>query len=217
MLGLIFNKTKTSIYNLLFLGAHSDDIEIGCCGTILRLTEEYPNLNIIWTVFSSGDERSEEAVESANSLLVAVNEKKIVVKNFRDGFFPFSGAEIKDYFENLKREISPDVIFTHYQHDFHQDHRLISELTWNTFRNNFILEYEIPKYDGDLGRPNFYVQLDESLCKKKINHLTSHFQTQSKRDWFDSDIFQSLLRLRGMEVKSPGKFAEAFYCRKVVF
>jgi LmbE family N-acetylglucosaminyl deacetylase len=217
MLGIIFNKENEARLNILCIGAHSDDIEIGCGGTILRLVDEFPNLNFYWIVLGSNQLRCEEAFNSANAMLRNVNDKKIYIKGFKDGFFPFIGAEIKDYFEQLKQEISPDLIFTHYRHDLHQDHRLISELTWNTFRNHLILEYEIPKYDGDIGSPNFFVQLSESTCLKKIQHLLTYFQSQIERDWFTADTFQALLRLRGMEAKSPDKFAEGFYCRKIVF
>ena len=124
--------------------------------------------------------------------------------------------EIKEYFEQLKQEFSPDLIFTHYRDDLHQDHRLISDLTWNTFRNHLILEYEIPKYDGDLGSPNFFVHLDESICHKKIQYILNSFKTQAEKHWFTEDTFLSVLRLRGIESNAPGKYAEAFFCRKMV-
>ena len=142
--------------------------------------------------------------------------KDIVVKHFRESFFPYIGSEIKDYFEEIKNEFIPDIIFTHYRRDLHQDHRLISELTWNTFRNHFILEYEIIKYDGDLGSPNFFVHLDEDQCRKKIDCIMESFETQNNRDWFARDAFYSILRIRGIESKAPAKYAEGFYCRKVV-
>jgi LmbE family N-acetylglucosaminyl deacetylase len=146
-----------------------------------------------------------------------VKEKRVVIKGFRDGFFPYIGAEIKEYFEDLKKETNPDIIFTHYRQDLHQDHRLLSDLTWNTFRNHFILEYEVPKYDGDIGSPNLYVHLDDATCRMKIQHLFDHFKTQTTRHWFTEDTFLGLLRLRGIESVSPDKYAEAFYCRKLVF
>src|SRR5262249_19828689 len=150
-------------YHILCLGAHCDDIEIGCGGTILRLAREYDNLVFTWVVFSSNRERAQEALESANLFLQHTKEQTVSINSFRDGFFPYIGAEIKACFEQLKQEVAPDLIFTHYRHDLHQDHRLISDLTWNTFRGHLILEYEIPKYDGDLGAPNFFVHLDRAV------------------------------------------------------
>jgi LmbE family N-acetylglucosaminyl deacetylase len=167
MLKLNFNHTNPSIYKVLCLGSHCDDIEIGCGGTILRLIENYPNIEFYWVVFSSNSQREPEAYQSANSFLKKAKAKTIVIKKFRDGFFPFIGIEIKEFFEQLKQDFNPDIVFTHYRHDLHQDHRLISELTWNSFRNHLILEYEIPKYDGDLGSPNFFVHLDEGFAKIK--------------------------------------------------
>ncbi len=204
-------------FQVLCLGAHSDDIEVGCGASILRLIKEFPNLKVHWVVFGSSGIRAEEALNSANEILKDVRGKNIVIMGFRDGFFPYIGSEIKDYFEKLKTEVNPDMIFTHYRQDAHQDHRLISELAWNTFRNQLILEYEIPKYDGDLGVPNFFVHLDEAICERKVEHLLSHFKTQTSRHWFTRETFLALLRLRGMESKSPGNYAEAFYCRKVTY
>lgn len=217
MLGLTFNREPNAPLQILCLGAHSDDIEIGCGGTILRLIAEYPQVVVRWIVFGTSGHRVDEAYASANEFLGAVERKEIVVKGFRDGFFPYVGAQIKDYFEELKLHTSPDLIFTHYRHDLHQDHRLVCELTWNTFRNHLILEYEIPKYDGDLGVPNFFVHLDESICQRKVQSLMEHFRTQQNKDWFTKDTFLSLMRLRGVESKSPSKYAEAFYCRKIVW
>jgi LmbE family N-acetylglucosaminyl deacetylase len=212
---LDFAHEKGSVLKVLCLGAHSDDIEIGCGGTLMRWICENRNLTVDWIVFGSSGLRSKEALDSANALLNGVPARRIVIKGFRDGFFPYMGAEIKEYFEQLKSELDPDVIFTHYRQDLHQDHRLLSELTWNTFRRHLILEYEIPKYDGDLGSPNFYVRLPETVCQAKIQHLLTHFRTQVERHWFTEDSFWSLLRLRGMEANAPGKYAEAFYCRKM--
>jgi len=199
---------------LLCLGAHADDIEIGCGGTLLKLIRQATAVH--WVVFSADPLRAEEAMSSAEKLLSAVPIRTIVIHKFRDGFFPSSGSEIKEYFEQLKHEVSPDVVFTHYRGDLHQDHRLISELTWNTFRDHLILEYEVPKYDGDLGAPNVFVPLDEADCRQKIEHLVTHFKSQQTRRWFSEDLFLSLLRLRGMECNAPARFAEGFYCRKLV-
>lgn len=217
MLKLNLNNKSDSIYKVMCLGAHSDDIEIGCGGTILRLIENYPNIVVYWVVFSSNSQREPEAYESANVFLKKAKDKTIVVKKFRDGFFPFIGIEIKEFFEQLKQDFNPDIVFTHYRHDLHQDHRLISELTWNSFRNHLILGYEIPKYDGDLGSPNFFVHLDEGICKNKTNYILASFQSQKEKHWFTEETFLSILRLRGIESNAPGKYAEGFYCRKVVF
>lgn len=203
--------------NILCLGSHSDDIEIGCGGTILRLLTSFEHMSVCWVVFSGEHLRGREAIESASSLLERAQDKTIIVNDFRDGFFPFIGAEIKEYFEQLKQAYAPDVVFTHYRDDRHQDHRLISDLTWNTFRDHTILEYEIPKYDGDLGTPNFYVHLDESICLRKIRHILSSFRTQEEKQWFTEDTLLSLLRLRGIESNAPGRYAEAFYARKMVW
>ncbi|MCX9084502.1 MAG: PIG-L family deacetylase [Candidatus Methanoperedens sp.] len=216
MLVISLNQMHDKALRVLCLGAHSDDIEIGCGGTILKLIEQYPNISFYWVVFGSKGLRTEEALKSANDLLNDVQDKQIFVKGFRDSFFPYIGGDIKEYFEQIKRDLDPDIIFTHYRQDLHQDHRLISDLTWNTFRNHLILEYEVPKYDGDMGSPNFFVNLDGPICRKKIKHLHSHFKTQTDRQWFSEETFRGLLRLRGIESNSLEKYAEAFYCRKIV-
>ncbi len=217
MLHLELLKDKSQALNILCLGAHSDDIEIGCGGTILRLLEEYGNAEIHWIVFGANQKREDEATQSANLFLQNAKAKSIIVNGFKDGFFPYVGMEIKEYFESLKKTVSPDLIFTHYRNDLHQDHRLISELTWNTFRDHLILEYEIFKYDGDLGAPNFFVHLDESMCQRKIEYIRKCFKSQQDRNWFTDDTFISILRIRGIESNAPGKYSEAFYCRKIVF
>jgi len=217
MINLVFDKPKDAPLNVLCLGAHSDDIEIGCGGTLLRLASEYPQLNIHWVVFSGMGERAVEAQNSADEFLRDVRNKQVVLKEFKDGYFPASASAIKDVFEELKNSVSPDVIFTHYRNDLHQDHRQLNELAWNTWRNHFILEYEIPKYDGDLGNPNFFVALDDTLREKKVELLMRFFQTQTNKHWFSPETFNALLRLRGIESKSPGGYAEAFYGRKVSF
>jgi len=204
-------------FKILCIGAHSDDIEIGCGGTILRIIKEFDDIEVYWIVLGSEGERDEEAKTSANIFLSGVKSKHIFIKHFKNSYFPYNGGKIKDYFEGIRKKIAPDIIFTHYRHDLHQDHRLVSELTWNTFRNNFILEYEIIKYDGDIGVPNFYVNLDETLCHKKISILLETFRTQTPKTWFTYDTFLSLLRIRGVESASPDKYAEGFYCRKIVY
>jgi LmbE family N-acetylglucosaminyl deacetylase len=201
---------------ILCLGSHADDIEIGCGGTILRLIDEMDNTRFYWVVFSGDKKRSEEAYVSANAFLKEAKSKKIDIQQFRESYFPFVGAPIKDYFEKLKKQFSPDLIFTHHRNDAHQDHRLISDLTWNTFRDHFILEYEIPKYDGDLGTPNLYVHLSKPIVQKKIGHIIDIFQTQKEKQWYAEETFKSILRIRGVESNSPSRYAEAFHCRKIV-
>ena len=216
MLKFDFAADKDRPLKILCLGAHSDDIEIGCGGTILRLMSEYNNVEVHWVVFGSSGQRDNEALDSATKFLFSAKRKEIVVKNFKDGFLPYVGGEVKDFFEELKKQMSPDLVFTHYRHDLHQDHRLVSSLTWNTFRDHLILEYEIMKYDGDIGAPNFFVHLDQPTCQIKIARILDVFKTQSHHHWFTEDTFLSLLRLRGVECNAPEKYAEAFYCRKIV-
>jgi LmbE family N-acetylglucosaminyl deacetylase len=208
--------TKPRLGHVLCLGAHCDDIEIGCSGSIARLVDEHPGLTVTWVVFCSNDLRAREARASAESLLAGVKTKDIVIKTFRDGFLPYQGGEVKEAFEALKKVVAPDLIFTHYRADLHQDHRLVSELTWNTFRDHFILEYEIPKFDGDLGSPNVFVHLDETQCRRKIDNILRSFRSQGERSWFSEETFRAILRLRGVESNAPGGYAEAFYSRKLV-
>jgi len=203
-----------SPFQMLCLGAHSDDIEIGCGGTILHLLSTFAGIEVIWVVFSSGREREREAWESAELFLKQAGRRRVLVKKFRDGFFPYDGAKIKEFFEELKQQTNPDLVFTHYRQDRHQDHRTISDLTWNTWRQHLVLEYEIPKYDGDLGSPNCFVALPGEICKRKIKHICDVFQTQSNKPWLTEDTFLAMLRLRGVECAAPEKYAEAFYCRK---
>ena len=207
---------STDVLRVLCLGAHSDDIEIGCGGTILRLLAQRRNVEVKWVVFAASPERRLEAEKSAKMFLKEAVKKEIVVRDFKESFFPYIGSEIKVCFEELKRTIRPDVVFTHFRDDLHQDHRLISELTWNTFRDHVILEYEIIKYDGGLGSPNTFVHLSEEVCAKKIQYLMENFQSQHSHQWFTEETFRAMLRLRGVESNAPTKFAEAFYARKLV-
>ena len=205
--------SKTPL-KILCLGAHCDDIEIGAGGTLLKLFNEYEIEQVIWIVFASNEVRKAEAIKSAEMFLYGVSNKKIIVNTFRDGYFPFQGTEIKEYFEEIKNEISPDIIFTHYRNDRHQDHRMISDLTWNTWRNQFILEYEIPKYDGDLGIPNFFIELNKDYISKRNKIVIESFVSQQSKHWFDEATFNALSRIRGLE--SATLFAEAFYVRKLI-
>jgi LmbE family N-acetylglucosaminyl deacetylase len=217
VLGITFAPRDGGPFKILCLGAHSDDIEIGCGGTILKLLGEIPGAELRWIVLGATGQRANEAVASANLFLANARKKEIVVKGFRDGFFPYIGGEIKQFFEELKHDYAPDLILTHYRNDLHQDHRVISELTWNTFRNHLILEYEIVKYDGDMGAPNFFMPLNDALCRRKIANILQAFGSQRDKQWFTQDTFVAMLRLRGLECNAPDKYAEAFYCRKVSY
>jgi len=215
MIEISLGQKKDGPLKVLCLGAHSDDIEIGCGGTILRLIEEYPSVKFHWVVFSAIGCRKAEAEQAAKSF-AGSHLERLLLNEFRDGFMPYIGADVKAVFEELKRDISPDLIFTHQPHDAHQDHRLISELTWNTFRNHLIFEYEIPKYDGDTGRPSIFVPLATEMCKTKVRYIMDSFESQRDKNWFDESTFHGLMRLRGMECNATSRYAEAFYCRKLV-
>jgi LmbE family N-acetylglucosaminyl deacetylase len=204
-----------SIRQVLCLGAHADDIEIGCGGTVLKLVSMYPDADFHWVVLSAAGIRKEEAESSGGRFLRDAGSKTIEFRSFRDGFFPYVGADIKDFFEDLKKRVDPDIIFTHHGQDLHQDHRLVSELTWNTFRDHVVLEYEIPKYDGGLGSPNLFVSLTGQERRRKIDLLLTEFPSQAAKKWFDAATFDALLRLRGVESNSPSGYSEAFHCRKL--
>jgi len=216
MLRLTLGELGRPPRRILCLGAHCDDIEIGCGGTILRLLREDPEREIYWQVFSSNPTRKREAIKGARLFLGTAKSKKVAVRNYRDGFFPTLHPRIKTEFEKLKKEFVPDLVLTHYRHDLHQDHRVICELTWNTFRNHLIMEYEIPKYDGDLGQPNFFVPLEQEIYQKKVRYIMDAFETQHAKRWFEQETFLALMRLRGMECVARSGYAEAFHCRKLV-
>jgi LmbE family N-acetylglucosaminyl deacetylase len=202
---------------ILCLGAHADDIEIGCGGTILSLLAARRNVACHWIVFSGGGgPREREARRSAGLFLARARRREIIVHGFRDGFFPYVGTGIKEAFEELARAVSPDLVFTHTRDDRHQDHRVVSDLTWNTFRSHLILEYEVPKYDGDLGVPNCFVPLSTAVARRKIRHLLTAFASQRSKRWFTADTFHGLMRLRGVESGAPNGLAEAFYARKAL-
>ncbi len=216
MIRLQFETAEQEGLDILCLGAHCDDIEIGCGGALLKLIGEYPVRHLKWVVFSSDAERKLEAIRSAEAFLEEVESREIIVLDYRDAFLPFSAPEIKERFESIKKSFDPNLVFTHYRHDLHQDHRLLSSLAWNTFRNHLILEYEIPKYDGDLGNPNCFVPLTPEQANRKVSLLLDNFPSQSKKHWFDRETFLSLLRIRGMESASPTRYAEAFHLRKMI-
>lgn len=213
----MFKVELNRLRSVLLIGSHSDDIEIGCGGTVLRLAREVPEAEFTWVVLSASGERADEARRSADCFLEGARSSSVVLKTFRDGFFPYTGREVKEFFEELKGIVSPDLIFTHYRDDLHQDHRIVSELTWNTFRDHFILEYEIPKYDGDLGSPNFFIHLNEKDRARKVDILLSVFELQARKHWFTEDTFNGLMRIRGMESNAPSRYAEGFYARKISY
>ena len=212
MLRLPFGDVRT----LLCVGAHADDIEIGAGGTVRRILTEAPDVDVWWHVFSAVGDRRAEAEASAKDILRQAAAYHLELGDFRESYFPERWSAVKDVFEGLKRECEPDLVLTHWRDDRHQDHRILSDLTWNTFRNHTILEYEIPKYDGDLGNPNVYVTLDDRLCRDKVAGLLAHFRTQAGRHWFTEDAFLALMRLRGIECGPRARYAEAFYGRKLV-
>ena len=216
MLSLMLPYDEKYPLRILCLGAHSDDIEIGCGGTILRLVRQYPNCVLHWVVFSAVGVRADEARGAAALFAGTAAIEGPLLKTFQDGFMPFVGAEVKAVFEDLKTVVSPDVIFSHSRRDSHQDHRLLAELTWNTFRDHFILEYEIPKYDGDLGHPSVFVPLEAGVYETKVRYIMDSFQSQHSKRWFCPETLLSLMRLRGMECNAPSGYAEAFYSRKLV-
>jgi LmbE family N-acetylglucosaminyl deacetylase len=212
MLALSLPSGARQVERVLAIGCHADDVEIGCGGTLLALTRSRPGLHVTWIVLAATGERADEARASAAAFMADAGETDVRVLEFRESFLPYHGGDVKDAFETLK-DAAPDLVFTHTRDDLHQDHRLVCELTWNTFRDHVILEYEIPKYDGDIGSPNVFVPLDDELVDRKLRLLREHFPSQADKHWFDDELFRSLLRLRGME--SATRYAEAFVCRKL--
>jgi LmbE family N-acetylglucosaminyl deacetylase len=200
--------------SILCLGAHCDDIEIGAGGAVMRLLAERPGSTVHWAAMSSTPEREREARAAATEMLSGAARSEIVINTFRDGYVGYEPAAAKDFFEATKKTVKPDVIFTHHRHDRHQDHRLVAELTWNTWRNHLVLEYEIPKYEGDLGHPSLYVPLSAATARRKIDVILRSFPSQAGRSWFRADTFEAILRLRGIECNAPEGFAEAFHATK---
>jgi LmbE family N-acetylglucosaminyl deacetylase len=199
---------------LLCLGAHSDDLEIGCGGTVLDLLRRYPQVKITWVVLSAPGQRAVEARRSARALLRGAVDVQIVLDAYPDAYFPAQFESLKTRFEELKRHVAPDVILTHRLEDRHQDHRVVGELTWQTWRDHLILEYEIPKYEGDLGQPNVYVPLSAQSGRRKVRHLLRYFGTQRSKSWFNAATFAGLMSLRAVECRAESGFAEAFHLRK---
>ena len=215
MLDLLLGRSGGPL-RILCLGAHCDDIEIGCGGTVLRLLAERPGSTVHWMALSSNAEREREARTAAAAFLTDAADSQVIIKQFRDGYLPFQGSDVKDVFEATKRETKPDLILTPHRHDRHQDHRFVAELTWNTYRDHLIAEYEIPKYEGDLGTPNFFVPLTETTARRKIDIIVRSFPSQAGRSWFRPETFEAVLRLRGIECNAREGFAEAFHVSKVV-
>ena len=208
----------TGPLHLLCIGAHADDLEIGAGGTVLTLLERHPGSRVTWAVFAGSGNRVSEAKASAEELLTTAGSFDVHTLGLRDGFLPYQGAAAKEAIERLREGLpnEPDVILTHALHDRHQDHRTLAELTWNTWRDHLVLAYEVPKYEGDLVPPNAYVPLEAGNVERKLDHLRRHFASQWGRDWYDEDTFRGLMRVRGLECRSPSRFAEAFHARKLV-
>ncbi len=216
MLPVAIGSSSSDPLRILCFGAHSDDIEIGCGGTLLRLLAERPGSSVDWVVLAANAEREAEARASAAEFLAGSAASNVVIHAFRESYFPYVAAEIKDAFEVIKRKVTPNLVFTHRRSDVHQDHRVVAELTWNTFRNHLVLEYEIPKYEGDLGHPNCFVPLSRATADRKVALILEHFASQATRTWFRADTFQGLMSVRGVECNAPDGKAEAFHAHKLV-
>lgn len=212
----LFNEVQ-GVKNILCLGAHCDDIEIGCGGTLLRVQEEHPQVKFHWVIFSSNEQRKAEAEACSREFIKNNSSLDLTVLTCRESYFPFIAVEIKERFDQLKQQFSPDLIFTHYHQDAHQDHRLISELTWNTYRNHLILEYMIPKYEGEPGYPNFFVTLSSEMVERKVNSVFNNYSSQQEKHWFTKETFLATMRLRGIESLAPSGYAEGFYARKMCY
>ena len=214
MLALPLFGGDAPVRRVLAIGCHADDIEIGCGGTLLALVRSRPDVDVTWVVLGAEGERAAEARTSADDFLTDASRSEVVVHGFKDAYMPYYGESVKEAFEQLKR-VQPDLVLTHTRDDLHQDHRLACELTWNTFRDHLILEYEVPKWDGDLGRPNLYLPLGEDVVNDKLDLDLRHFPTQAEKHWYDIETFRGLMRLRGLECAAPSRYAEAFYAPKV--
>lgn len=212
MMGLCLPEASGEPLDLLCLGAHADDIEIGCGGTVLELLDRRP-VRVRWVVFSGEGERAEEARRSAGRFLEGADEADVSVHAFDDGLFPAQRREVKAVFERFKDEGDPDLILVHDEDDRHQDHRILGALCRETFRDHLILGYEIPKYDGGLRTPNVFAPLDAPVRERKMELILDSFPSQRSKHWFDRELFDGLMRLRGVECASPTGYAEGFHCR----
>lgn len=215
MLPIHFDFPADRPLRLLCLGAHPDDLEIGCGGTVLLLTARH-QVDCTWVVFSGAGPREAEARQGAAAVLERATASRITVEKFQDGFFPAQWAALKERFERIGAETAPDLILTHHRNDRHQDHRTLADLTWNTWRDHLILEYEVPKYEGDLQHPNLYIPLDAGTADRKVDILAQCFGSQQHKHWFDVETFRGLMRLRGLECRAPERYAEAFHASKVL-
>lgn len=201
---------------ILVVGAHADDAEIGAGGTIGRLVSERPDAAFTWVVLAAADPlRAAEARASADRLLAGAANRSVDVRDLRDGFLPFLGVAPKEAMMDHTSS-DPDLILAPRRDDAHQDHRLVSELVQQVFRRGTILEYEVPKWDGDLGPANLYVRLSAAEAAAKVTHLLASFPSQTDRGWFSGDTFRAILRLRGIECRAPDGNAEAFNCGKLI-
>jgi len=214
MIGSSFIGSLPDPLRVVVVGAHADDIEIGCGGTILRLAAER-RVDVTWVVLTAPDLRSQEARRGAEAFLDAADRSEVVVCDFRDGYLPHGATPVKELFDDLGRRLDPHLVLTHTRSDLHQDHRLVCELTWNTWRSHMILEYEIPKYDGDLGTPNLFVSLTAEQLQRKLDLLFDVYMSQQSKPWFTRELLGALPLFRGMEARSPTGLAEAFTCRKI--
>jgi len=217
MLALSLPIRKSQSLRLLCIGAHSDDLEIGCGGAVLSWLESRPSIDVTWVVLTAQADRAREARKSAKALLKRAANVEIVLGDFKDGFLVAQYEAVETWFQSIKSHVPrPDIVFTHRLEDRHQDHRLASELTWNTWRDHLILEYEIMKYEGDLGQPNVFVPLQGTIARRKATHLKRHFGSQRAKGWFTEQNFLALARLRGVECRAESGYAEAFHARKLV-
>ncbi len=200
---------------IVCLGAHPDDIEIGCGGTIRRWTAER-DLEVTWAVLSGEGVRADEARAGAATFLTDAATASVEIADFPDSRFPADWAAIKTWIHDLASRAEPDLVFTHRLEDRHQDHRVVGEIAWQAFRDAVILEYEIPKWEGDPGVANAYVSLDRETVDAKVDALLATFESQREKPWFDAETFRGLMRLRGVECHAADGYAEAFTCRKIL-
>jgi len=215
MLSDILEAPQGRALRVLCVGAHCDDIEIGCGASLLRLQAHDRKVTVDWVVLCGSADRRKETLSALNMFLEPRNRGECLHGGFPDGRLPAVYSSVKDYFESLKERARPDVIFCHEREDRHQDHRIVNEMVWSTFRDHLVLEYEIPKWDGGLGQPNLYIPVDERQVLAKADALLEAYPSQAGKDWFKRDVFVALMRMRGLECRSPSGYAEAFHARKI--
>lgn len=173
-------------------------------------------LDVTWAVMSAAGERATEAGRSAKALLRRAVSLQLHMGDLPDSQFPAEFARAKQFMNDVRDSCQPDLVFTHWLDDRHQDHRLVGELTWQTWRDHLILEYDVPKFEGDLFCPNAFVPLSRSVAQRKSNHLMRYFGSQRAKYWFTSDTFMALSRLRGVACRSESGYAEGFNVRKIL-